>query len=176
MGFGDIGCFGSRLHRTPHIDKMAQEGMRLTTLYSSSGVCTPSRASLLTGCYAQRVDMALFKEKGRVARPVSAKGLNPEGVTMAEILKNQGYSTACIGKWHLGDQPEFLPLHHGFDYFYGIPYSEDMVPSINPAWPALPLIQNGKVVEATVDLKTMFGPYFPDTKKPKLRMMFSITI
>jgi arylsulfatase A-like enzyme len=160
LGYGDLGCFGSRLHRTPFIDKMAAEGIRLTSLYSSSGVSTPSRASLMTGCYAQRIDMHLSANNGWVLTPVSAKGLNPEEITIAEILKTRGYSTACIGKWHLGDQPEFLPLNHGFDYFYGLPYSEDMVPSgNNPGWPALPLMRNNEVIEAPADLTKTTGRY-----------------
>lgn len=160
LGYGDIGCFGSKLHRTPSIDNMAKDGIRLTTLYSSSCVCTPSRASLMTGCYAQRVDMHLSEDGRWVLRPLSAKGLNPEEITIASLLKDNGYVTACIGKWHLGDQPEFLPLHHGFDYFYGIPYSENMVSSSrNPTWPDLPLVQNDKVIEAPVDLTTTTRRY-----------------
>lgn len=159
LGYGDIGCFGSELHRTPYIDNMAKEGMRLTTLYSSSPVCTPSRASLMTGCYAQRVDMHLNENGGWVLFPVSSKGLNPEEITIAEILRERGYSTACIGKWHLGDQSEFLPINHGFDYFYGIPYSEDMVASKNSQWPELPLLRNDKVIEAPVDLTTTTRRY-----------------
>ena len=96
---------------------MAKEGMKLTSLYSSSPVCTPSRASLLTGCYAQRVDMHLNDKNVAVLRPIASKGLNPEEITIAEILHDRGYATACIGKWHLGDQPEFLPVKQGFDYF-----------------------------------------------------------
>lgn len=159
MGYGDIGCFGSMAHRTPNIDNMAKEGIRLTTLYSSSGVSTPSRASLMTGCYAQRVDMHLSDKGQGVLFPVSAKGLNPEEVTIAELLKEMGYATACFGKWHLGDQPEFLPAKHGFDYFYGIPYSEDMEPSLFPHHPDLPLLQNDKVIEAPADLTTTTRRY-----------------
>lgn len=159
LGYGDIGCFGSELHRTPGIDNMAKEGMLLTSLYSSSGVCTPSRASLMTGCYAQRVDMDLDENESWVLRPISAKGLNPREITIAEILKDAGYTTACIGKWHLGDQPECLPLNHGFDYFYGIPYSEDMIPDHNPNWPDLPLVKNKEVIEAPVDLTTTTRRY-----------------
>jgi len=152
LGYGDLGCYGSTVHCTLYVDQMAKEGMLLTSFYASSGVCTPSRASLMTGCYAQRVDMHISDKNGHVLRPVSAKGLNPNEVTLAEILQKQGYATACIGKWHLGDQPEFLPRNHGFDYFYGIPYSEDMTPHHTPAWPPLPLIRNEEVVEAPVDL------------------------
>ena len=117
LGYGDIGCFGSQIHHTPNIDKMATEGLRLTSLYSSSPVCTPSRASLMTGCYAQRVDLHLSDTNGAVLRPIAAKGLNPEEITIAEVLKEKGYATACIGKWHLGDQPDFLPVTQGFDFF-----------------------------------------------------------
>lgn len=159
LGYGDIGCFGSQIHHTPNIDKMATEGLRLTSLYSSSPVCTPSRASLMTGCYAQRVDLHLSDTNGAVLRPIAAKGLNPEEITIAEVLKEKGYATACIGKWHLGDQPDFLPVNQGFDYFYGIPYSEDMVPSHSRDWPELPLIQNDKVIEAPADLTTTTSRY-----------------
>ncbi|MBD3183585.1 sulfatase-like hydrolase/transferase [Candidatus Poribacteria bacterium] len=159
LGFGDIGCFGSEVHNTPNLDNMAEEGIRLTSFYVSSPVCTPSRASFMTGCYAQRVDMHLDEKGGCVLRPVSAKGLNPNENTIAKTLKQQGYNTACIGKWHLGDQPEFLPTNHVFDYYYGIPYSEDMIHERNPAWPPLPLMRNENVIEAPVDLKTITVRY-----------------
>ena len=159
LGYGDLVCFGSKIHHTPHIDRLAGEGTRLTSFYSSSPVCTPSRASLMTGCYAQRVDMHISDKGGWVLRPVSAKGLNPSEVTIAEIFKEQGYATACLGKWHLGDQPEFLPTRHGFDYYFGIPYSEDMVPAHTPSWPPLPLLRNETVVEAPVDLTKMTRRY-----------------
>jgi arylsulfatase A-like enzyme len=152
LGYGDLGCFGSEKHDTPHTDRLAAEGMRLKSFYSSSPVCTPSRASLMTGCYAQRVDMHTSDEGGWVLRPISRKGLNPNELTIAKILKNQGYITACLGKWHLGDQMEFLPTRYGFDYYLGIPYSEDMVPTRTRSWPPLPLIRNEVVVEAPVDL------------------------
>lgn len=159
MGYGDLGCYGSKLHRTPNIDQLAREGMLLSSLYSTAGVCTPSRASIMTGCYAQRVDMHLNEEGKWVLYPVSAKGLNPQEITIAEILKDAGYATACIGKWHLGDQRECLPLEHGFDYYFGIPYSEDMVPQIDPGWPALPLVENNIVIEAPTDLTTTTRRY-----------------
>jgi arylsulfatase A-like enzyme len=162
LGYGDLGCFGSTVHRTTYVDQMAKEGMLLTCFYASSGVCTPSRASLMTGCYAQRVDMHISDKNERVLRPVSAKGLNPNEVTLPEILQKQGYATACIGKWHLGDQPEFLPRNHGFDYFSGIPYSEDMTPAHTSAWPPLPLIRNEEVVEAPVDLTTTTRRYIKE--------------
>ncbi len=166
LGYGDTGCFGSELQRTPNIDNMAKSGIRLTSLYSSSGVCTPSRASLMTGSYAQRVDMHLSDTGGWVLRPISHKGLNPDEITIPKILKEKGYATACIGKWHLGDQNEVLPLNHGFDYFYGIPYSEDMVPSANnPDWPELPLLKNNMVIEAPCDLTTTTKRYVKEAIK-----------
>lgn len=162
LGYGDVGCFGSTIHPTPHIDRLAKEGMSLTSFYVSSGVCTPSRAGLMTGCYAQRIDMHISDKGGWVLRPVAGKGLNPHEITIAEVLQKQCYTTACIGKWHLGDQPEFLPRNHGFDYFYGIPYSEDMVPSHNPSWPPLPLIRNEVVVETPVDLTSTSRRYIKE--------------
>ncbi len=160
LGYGDLGYAGSIIHRTPHIDKMAKEGVSLTSIYVSAPVSTPSRASLLTGCYAQRVDMHLNENNGRVLFPVSPKGLNPDEVTIADMLRDAGYATACVGKWHLGDQPEFLPLNHGFDFYYGIPYSEDMTPYLQgPTRPDLPLIRNNKVIEAPTDLTTTTRRY-----------------
>lgn len=159
MGYGDLGCYGSELHRTPNIDRLAKEGIRLTSFYATSGVCTPSRASLMTGCYAQRVDMHLSDKGKWVLYPVSFKGLNPREITVAEMLKEAGYATACMGKWHLGDQPECMPLVHGFDYYYGIPYSEDMIPSVDPEWPDLPLLENNRVIEAPADLTSTTRRY-----------------
>jgi len=120
MGYADIGPFGSKLNRTPHLDRMAKEGRRLTSYYAAP-VCSPSRAALMTGCYPKRV----LPIPG-VLFPASAVGLNPESCTVAEVLKQAGYATGCIGKWHLGDQPPFLPTRRGFDYYLGIPYSNDM--------------------------------------------------
>jgi arylsulfatase A len=166
LGYGDLGCFGSVKHRTPNVDAMAREGIKLTTFYSSSGVSTPSRASLMTGCYAQRVDMHLNDKGGWVLFPGSSKGLNPRETTIPEILKKKGYVTACIGKWHMGDQPELLPMNHGFDYFFGLPYSEDMVPSkTNPGWPELPLMKNDKVIKAPADLTATTRQYVEEAVK-----------
>ncbi len=146
MGYGDIGCFGSTKNRTPAIDKMAREGMRFTDFYVTSGVCTPSRASLLTGCYPRRVNMHVDQNDKWVLFPAARKGLNPDEITIAEILKKQGYATACIGKWHLGDQPDFLPTRQGFDSYFGIPYSNDMGRKHIP----LPLLRDEKVIEAPI--------------------------
>ena len=159
LGYGDIGCFGSTKHRTPHVDRMAAEGMRLTSFYVSSGVCTPSRASLMTGCYPRRVNMHVNGKGGVVLFPVDTKGLNPDEVTVAEVLKAQGYATACIGKWHLGDQPQFLPTRQGFDHYFGIPYSDDMVGTKDGRRPPLPLMRGERVIEAPVDRSTLTARY-----------------
>lgn len=120
QGYQDLGVFGSPNIKTPNVDRMANEGMRFTDFYSAASVCTPSRAALMTGCYPERV--------GRlpVLFPRDSRGLNPKEVTIADMLKAKGYATACIGKWHLGHKKEFLPTSQGFDYYFGIPYSNDM--------------------------------------------------
>jgi arylsulfatase A len=122
LGYADIGPFGSN-NATPQLDRMAKEGMKLTSHYAAP-VCSPSRAALMTGCYPKRslpIPHVLF--------PAAEVGLNPDEVTIAEVLKDAGYTTACIGKWHLGDQKPFLPTSQGFDSYYGIPYSNDMGPA-----------------------------------------------
>ena len=159
LGYGDIGCFGSTKHRTPHIDRMATEGLKLTSFYVSSGVCTPSRASLMTGCYPRRVNMHESGRGGSVLRPVGLRGLHPNEITIAEVLRGQGYATTCIGKWHLGDQPQFLPTRQGFDSYFGIPYSDDMTKRPKQPWPLLPLLRNEKVVEAPADRSTLTRRY-----------------
>ncbi len=121
LGYSDIGPFGGTTP-TPNLDRMAKEGMKLTSHYAAP-VCSPSRASLMTGCYPKRV----LPIPG-VLFPAAAVGLNPEEETIAEVLKQAGYATTCIGKWHLGDQKPFLPTSQGFDSYYGIPYSNDMGP------------------------------------------------
>ncbi len=152
LGNGDIGCFGSTLHRTPHIDQFAKEGTKFTSFYVASGVCTPSRAALMTGCYPQRVNMHQNGDGGAVLRPLDTKGLSPDEITIAEVLKRASYATAIFGKWHLGDQPEFLPTRQGFDYFFGIPYSDDQTKDKRPLeWPELPLLRNETVIEAPVE-------------------------
>ena len=159
LGYGDIGCYGSKVHRTPHLDQMAAEGMRFTDFYAASGVCTPSRAALMSGCYPTRVNLHV-SDKGRaVLQPVASKGLAPEEVTIAEVLQQKGYATTIIGKWHLGDQPPFLPTQQGFDSFFGIPYSDDMTPREGQPWPDLPLMRDEKVLEAPVDLNQVTQRY-----------------
>lgn len=155
MGYADIGPFGSKLNRTPNLDRMATEGRKLTSFYAAP-VCSPSRAALMTGCYPKRclpIPHVLF--------PGDGVGLSPKEVTVAEVLKGAGYATAIVGKWHLGDQPEFLPLAQGFDMHFGLPYSNDMGPAEDGAkselgkplparkgkgQPPLPLLRNNTVV------------------------------
>lgn len=160
LGYGDIEPFGSTVHRTPHLNRMAREGRKFTHFCVTAGVCTPSRASLMTGCYAQRVGMHVNPRDGQVLRPVSPYGLHPSEQTIAEVLQQSGYATGIFGKWHLGDQPAFLPTRQGFDTFYGIPYSDDMTREVGQRigdrlsgnrWPDLPLMKNETVIEAPVD-------------------------
>jgi arylsulfatase A-like enzyme len=161
LGYGDVGCFNSGAkQRTPRIDRMAAEGIRFTDCYAAAPVCTPSRAALMTGCYPRRVGLDHTPEDGLVLRPVSRHGLHPDEITIAELLKASGYATACIGKWHLGDQPPFLPTRQGFDEFFGIPYSDDMTARSNqPTWPPLPLMEGERVVEAPADRNTLTQRY-----------------
>jgi arylsulfatase A len=158
LGYGDIGPFGSKLNRTPNIDRMAREGRKLTSFYAAP-VCSPSRAALMTGCYPKRV-----LPIGGVLFPGNDIGLSPQEITIAEILKGAGYATGIVGKWHLGDQPDFLPANQGFDEWFGLPYSNDMGPAEDgiksslgspipkaggkgKGQPPLPLLRNGKVVK-----------------------------
>ncbi|MDB4721814.1 sulfatase [Verrucomicrobiales bacterium] len=146
LGYGDIGPFGSKTHATPVLDQMAKEGMCLTDFYSTCPVCTPSRASLMTGCYPRRVNMHVDEKNLCVLFPAARKGLNPNEITIAEILKNEEYRTMCIGKWHLGDHPDFMPTNQGFDSYFGIPYSNDM----NRKQVPLPLVRDLTVIRDSV--------------------------
>ena len=163
LGYGDIEPFGAQKIKTPHLNRMAAEGRKFTHFSVTAGVCTPSRASAMTGCYAQRVGMHLNDRDRHVLRPISPYGLHPEEITIAEILKEQGYSTACIGKWHLGDQGPFLPTRQGFDSYLGIPYSDDMTARTwepdGSVWPPLPLLENETVVDAPVDRNQLTKRY-----------------
>ena len=154
QGYGDLGCFGGEHVNTPRIDAMAKEGSRLTSFYVAAPVCTPSRAALMTGCYPKRIDMATGSNFG-VLLAADTKGLNPDEITIAEVLKTVGYRTAIFGKWHLGDQPEFLPTRQGFDEYFGIPFSHDIHP-FHPRqshfqFPPLALLENEKVIEIDPD-------------------------
>jgi len=151
LGYGDTAPFGPTVHRTPELDRMAREGMRLTHLYAASGVCTPSRAALMTGSYPRRVNLHRNARGGAVLQPVEPIGLHPAEETIAELLRARGYATAMIGKWHLGDQAPFLPTRQGFESYLGVPYSDDMTPREGQPWPDLPLLRNEEVIEAPVD-------------------------
>ncbi|MDB4520441.1 sulfatase [Akkermansiaceae bacterium] len=150
LGYADIGPFGSKTHATPVLDQMAGEGMRLTDFYSTCSVCTPSRSSLMTGCYPRRVNMHVDEKNLCVLFPAARKGLNPSEVTIAEVLKEQDYATMCIGKWHLGDHPDFMPTSQGFDHYFGIPYSNDM----NRKQVPLPLVRDLTVIKDSVQQDT----------------------
>ena len=155
MGYADIGPFGAKGYPTPNLDRMAEEGRKFTDFYVTQAVCSASRAGLLTGCYNVRVGIL-----GALG-PKSTIGINPKEVTIAEICKQKGYATACYGKWHLGHLKKFLPMQHGFDDYFGLPYSNDMWP-YHPGvlhlpmkervkrWPNLPLIDGNEVVNPAV--------------------------
>ena len=146
LGYGDLSISGNQLIATPHLDRMAREGVRLTSFYASANVCTPSRAGLLTGRYPIRTGLAY-----KVIEADHAHGLPQEEITLAEMLKDEGYSTAIIGKWHLGHMPDYWPTEHGFDYYYGLPYSNDMQP--------LALYRDRLKIEEPVDQRTLTERY-----------------
>jgi arylsulfatase A len=151
LGYGDIGPYGSTLHRTPNLDLLASQSRKFTHFYTAANVCTPSRAGLMTGTYPRRLNLHRNVRNGAVLQPGEPIGLNPSEVTIAEVLKSVGYSTMLIGKWHLGDQTVFLPTRQGFDEYFGIPYSDDMTPREGVDWPPLPLMRDERVIEAGVD-------------------------
>ncbi len=162
LGYADIGPFGSTLHRTPHLDRMAAEGRKLTSFYVAANVCTPSRSSLMTGSYPRRVGLD-ENEKGQwVLFPRNEEGLNPDEITVAEVLKDAGYQTALVGKWHLGDQKPFLPTRQGFDAYFGIPYSNDMGHDSRRQpynYPPLPLLRMEEVIEEEPDQRLITQRY-----------------
>ena len=175
QGYQDLGSFGSPKIKTPHLDRMAKEGRRFTSFYSANSVCSPSRAALLTGCYPTRVNVP------SVLFPRHREGLNPDETTIADVVKSAGYATACIGKWHLGHLPPLLPTFHGFDQYYGIPYSNDMkidptmalsksitlregmtverLRSEEPAKNWVPIIKDTEVIEYPADQVTLTKRY-----------------
>lgn len=131
LGYGDLSCYGARGYRTPNLDRLAPQGTRFTSFYVAQAVCSASRAALLTGCYPNRIGIL-----GALG-PNSKTGIHSAEWTLAEVLKRRGYATAIFGKWHLGDAPEFLPTRHGFDEYFGLPYSNDMWP-LHPDYVNLP--------------------------------------
>lgn len=181
QGYEDIGCFGSPKIKTPHLDKLAAEGRKFTSFYSANSVCSPSRAALMTGCYPTRVSVP------GVLFPRHKEGLNPDEITIAEVLKTKGYATSCIGKWHIGHKPKFLPTRQGFDSYYGIPYSNDMtidpeaklaadinlregftldrIKNEKPKKNLVPLMRNEEVIEYPCDQTTLTKRYTEEAVK-----------
>jgi arylsulfatase A-like enzyme len=154
LGYADLGCFGAKKIKTPNLDRMAKEGVRLTSFYVSQAVCSASRAALMTGKYSNRAGIL-----GALG-PASKTGLAREHATIAEMLKAFGYATSMIGKWHLGHLPEYLPTRRGFDEYYGLPYSNDMWPK-HPTtkFPDLPLIQGEKTIALNADQTKLATDY-----------------
>lgn len=155
LGYGDLGVYGNPTIRTPELDRMATEGMKFTQFYAGASVCTPSRAALLTGRLPVRSGLM---GKRRVLFPDSAGGLQADEITLAEALKTRGYRTAAIGKWHLGHLPQYLPTRNGFDYYFGIPYSNDMNRK-EVGEPPVPLMRNEEIIEQPVDQTTLTKRY-----------------
>ncbi len=163
LGYGDLGCYGSTKNKTPTLDQLAADGLRFTSFYTASAVCTPARGALLTGCYPPRIGFGSFSGLP-VLFPGFDTGLSPTEISLGKMLSDAGYATQMIGKWHCGDQPEFLPTNHGFDHYLGLPYSNDMgrqvdPPSFMPEMPPLPLIVDGEVVEQQPDQSSLTERY-----------------
>ena len=162
QGYADVGKFGAKGFSTPHLDRMADEGLRFTNWYVPQAVCGASRAGLLTGCYPNRINML------GAPGPSSRGGIADGEVLISEMLKDRGYSTALFGKWHLGHLRKFLPLQHGFDEYYGLPFSNDMWP-YHPGvrhlsmekrlkrWPHLPMIEGNEIVNKEVSPEDQVG-------------------
>lgn len=148
QGYGDAGCFGGKGFTTPNLDQLAREGSRFTNFHVAQAVCSASRAGLLTGCYPNRIGI-----HGALG-PSARHGIHDDETTIAEVLKQKGYATGMAGKWHLGHHPQFLPVRHGFDEYFGLPYSNDMWPYHPEAkagtYPPLPMIEGDKVVDSEI--------------------------
>lgn len=181
LGFGDLGCYGSTDNETPELDRLASEGLRLTDFYMASPVCSPSRAALLTGCYPPRIGFDSF-DGLPVLFPGQRFGLHDDEVTVAQLLSDAGYATKLVGKWHCGDQPDFLPTRRGFDGYYGLPYSNDMgrqrsgeddfslpavmaelgIPFVDEL-PPLPLLLDDEVLEAQPDQSSLTARFVDES-------------
>lgn len=167
MGYGDLGCYGSQLNRSPHVDALAKGGILFTDFYAPSPVCSPSRGALMTGCYPNRIGFSSFEGKA-VLMPGHGIGINHEEFTLPQALKQAGYRTMLVGKWHCGDQPEFLPTKYGYDHYYGLPYSNDMgrqrrtwapVEEVDKDFPPLPLLEDDEVIQEQPDQRGLIERY-----------------
>ncbi|HVW36068.1 MAG TPA: sulfatase, partial [Pirellulales bacterium] len=156
LGYGDLGCYGAEGYRTPNLDRLASEGVQFTDFYVAQAVCSASRAALLTGCYSNRVGIL-----GALG-PKNNHGINDNETTLGEVFKSRGYATAAFGKWHLGHHPQFLPTRHGFDEYFGLPYSNDMWPrhpELKNGFPDLPLIEGEKTIALNPDQTQLTTQY-----------------
>lgn len=167
MGYGDLGCYGSPVNRSPHVDALAQNGVLFTDFYAPSPVCSPSRGALMTGCYPNRIGFSSFEGKA-VLMPGQGIGISHGEYTLPQALKSAGYATMLVGKWHCGDQPEFLPTRYGYDRYYGLPYSNDMgrqrrtwapVEQVDRDFPPLPLLEGEEVIQQQPDQRGLIERY-----------------
>ena len=153
LGYGDLGCYGSKVNRTPYINSLAENGVKFTDFHMVASICSPARSALLTGCYPKRIGMS-----SGIIRPGDKRGINPNELNIAKVAKACGYKTCCAGKWHLGDQPKFLPTRVGFDTYFGLLYLDGQnskkAPKGKP-YPPLPLVKDDEVIEQNPDRTTI---------------------
>jgi arylsulfatase A-like enzyme len=164
LGYGDLSCYGSKKNDTPQIDRLAENGIRFTDFYMASPVCSPSRGAMMTGCYPSRISFDVFENGSWVLFPGMGQGLHPNEITVASLLKQGGYKTKLVGKWHCGDQKEHLPTAHGFDDYFGIPFSNDMgrqkMNNGEPSpYPPLPLMKGDEVQQQQPDQRGLTERY-----------------
>lgn len=166
LGYGDPGCYGSQVHATPVLDRMAREGIRFTDFYMPAPVCSPSRGGMMTGCYPPRIGFGMFEGRW-VLLPGHPVGLNPEEITFPKLLQSQGYRTKLVGKWHCGDQAPFLPTRHGFDEYFGLPFSNDMGRQAKgekaSKYPPLPLMRGEAVIQEQPDQTSLTERYVQES-------------